>query len=42
MGVNVAVNFEGDADTDKESETLTSVSVTFAVVQYPIPFKIVC
>jgi hypothetical protein len=42
LGVNVDIGFSGVEDTDKESDTITEVGVTFSVVQYPTAFKIVC
>jgi hypothetical protein len=42
IGVNVAINFIGDNQTDKEEETSTSVRVMFVVVQYAASFMIEC
>jgi hypothetical protein len=42
IGVNVAIDFIGDAETEKEAETRTSVRVTFVVVQYGASFEVKC
>jgi hypothetical protein len=42
IGVNVAVDFIGMAETDKEDETRTSLRVKFVVVQYGASFEVIC